>query len=223
MDPLNQTLSFQAGEELKLRDWSNIRRGWSQRVPQTLLDALANMAVYDTAAESEEGYAAETQQNDEDVSRLRHMLLRLFLPQVRRSQVTGGGVTAHPSPCCAPLLRLSSRHQPCAQGHQVSHHSLTGHHTCLGRLERKPLRLGAGPPDGGAVIPSFKLWSVAFDAGIVCSHNGNRKFGLCVLRLETEQDGAEDQRKDDMEEEEEESDVEMDEERLEPRSDDDDT
>lgn len=45
VDPLNQTLSFQEGEELKLRDWSEGRRGWSQRAPQTLLDALANMDV----------------------------------------------------------------------------------------------------------------------------------------------------------------------------------
>ncbi|XP_028446174.1 serine/threonine-protein kinase Nek5-like [Perca flavescens] len=53
VDPLNQTLSFQEGEELKLRDWSEERRGWSQRTPQTLLDALANMdvhSVYNTAA-----------------------------------------------------------------------------------------------------------------------------------------------------------------------------
>uniref|UniRef100_A0A096LPN6 non-specific serine/threonine protein kinase n=1 Tax=Poecilia formosa TaxID=48698 RepID=A0A096LPN6_POEFO len=46
------------GEELKLKDWSKERKGWSQRTPQTLLDALANMAVssaYSTAAEPSEG------------------------------------------------------------------------------------------------------------------------------------------------------------------------
>ncbi|XP_014858173.1 PREDICTED: serine/threonine-protein kinase Nek5 isoform X2 [Poecilia mexicana] len=58
VDPLNRTLSFQEGEELKLKDWSKERKGWSQRTPQTLLDALANMAVssaYSTAAEPSEG------------------------------------------------------------------------------------------------------------------------------------------------------------------------
>ncbi|XP_044071779.1 serine/threonine-protein kinase Nek5-like isoform X2 [Siniperca chuatsi] len=61
VDPLNQTLSFQEGEELKLRDWSEVRRGWSQRTPQTLLDALANMdvnSIYNTAVAAEQGEAA---------------------------------------------------------------------------------------------------------------------------------------------------------------------
>ncbi|XP_040912645.1 serine/threonine-protein kinase Nek5-like isoform X2 [Toxotes jaculatrix] len=61
LDPLNRTLSFQEGEELKLSDWSEVRRGWSQRVPQTLLDALGNMDVnstYSTAAEAEQGEEA---------------------------------------------------------------------------------------------------------------------------------------------------------------------
>ncbi|KAG7456515.1 hypothetical protein JOB18_042158 [Solea senegalensis] len=56
-DPLNKTLSFQEGEELKLRDWSEERKGWSQRTPQTLLDALANMdvnSIYDTVVETEQ-------------------------------------------------------------------------------------------------------------------------------------------------------------------------
>ncbi|XP_072253507.1 serine/threonine-protein kinase Nek5-like [Leuresthes tenuis] len=56
VDLLNQTLTFQRGEELKLRDWSKVRRGWSQRTPQTLLDALANMdvvSVCSTAVEAE--------------------------------------------------------------------------------------------------------------------------------------------------------------------------
>uniref|UniRef100_A0A3B4UFP3 non-specific serine/threonine protein kinase n=2 Tax=Seriola dumerili TaxID=41447 RepID=A0A3B4UFP3_SERDU len=60
-DPLNRTLSFQEGEELKLRDWSEVRRGWSQRTPQTLLDALGNMdvdSVYSTAVEAEQGEEA---------------------------------------------------------------------------------------------------------------------------------------------------------------------
>lgn len=58
VDPLNRTLSFREGEELKLRDWSEVRRGWSQRTPQTLLKALANMdvnSVYSTAVETEQG------------------------------------------------------------------------------------------------------------------------------------------------------------------------
>nr|XP_033469655.1 serine/threonine-protein kinase Nek5-like isoform X2 [Epinephelus lanceolatus] len=61
VDPLNQTLSFQEGEELKLRDWSEVRRGWSQRTPQTLLDALANMdvnSVFNTVVEAEQGEEA---------------------------------------------------------------------------------------------------------------------------------------------------------------------
>lgn len=57
LDPLNQTLSFQEGEELKLRDWSEARRGWSHRTPQTLLDELANLDINNSAAidESEQG------------------------------------------------------------------------------------------------------------------------------------------------------------------------
>ncbi|KAM3862214.1 serine/threonine-protein kinase Nek5 [Diretmus argenteus] len=66
VDPLNQTLSFQAGEELKLRDWSvgqevEVRKGWNQDTPQTLLNALANMdvsSIYNTAAESGQGEEA---------------------------------------------------------------------------------------------------------------------------------------------------------------------
>ncbi|KAK5889812.1 hypothetical protein CesoFtcFv8_013395 [Champsocephalus esox] len=61
VDPLNRTLSFQEGEELKLRDWSEGRRGWSQRTPQTLLDALANMEVnsnHSTAVIEEPGEEA---------------------------------------------------------------------------------------------------------------------------------------------------------------------
>ncbi|XP_049449978.1 serine/threonine-protein kinase Nek5-like isoform X2 [Epinephelus fuscoguttatus] len=61
VDPLNQTLSFRVGEELKLRDWLEVRRGWSQRTPQTLLDALANMdvnSVYNTVVEAEQGEEA---------------------------------------------------------------------------------------------------------------------------------------------------------------------
>lgn len=56
VDPLN----FQEGEELKLRDWEEGRRGWSQRTPQTLLDALANMdvkSVYSTVVDAERGAA----------------------------------------------------------------------------------------------------------------------------------------------------------------------
>ncbi|XP_015821288.1 serine/threonine-protein kinase Nek5 isoform X2 [Nothobranchius furzeri] len=54
VDLLNQTLSFKEGEELKLRDWSKERKVWSQRTPQTLLDALDNMdSVYSTVAEAE--------------------------------------------------------------------------------------------------------------------------------------------------------------------------
>lgn len=58
VDRLNQTLTFQEGEELKLRDWSEVRRRWSQRTPQTLLDAMANMdviSVHNTVVETEQG------------------------------------------------------------------------------------------------------------------------------------------------------------------------
>ncbi|XP_030642456.1 serine/threonine-protein kinase Nek5 [Chanos chanos] len=44
-DPLNQTLSFQAGEELRLKDWSRVTEEWAQGAPQTLLNALAHMDV----------------------------------------------------------------------------------------------------------------------------------------------------------------------------------
>ncbi|KAM6934584.1 serine/threonine-protein kinase Nek5 [Xenentodon cancila] len=56
VDLLNRTLNFQEGEEFKLRDWSEQRREWSQRTPQTLLDALMNMDVNSvTAVEAETG------------------------------------------------------------------------------------------------------------------------------------------------------------------------
>ncbi|XP_048834125.1 serine/threonine-protein kinase Nek5 isoform X2 [Brienomyrus brachyistius] len=59
MDPLNQTLTFQAGEELKHREWIGVganavaaegpevvrRKGWGKEAPRTLLGALANMEV----------------------------------------------------------------------------------------------------------------------------------------------------------------------------------
>ncbi|XP_028991548.1 serine/threonine-protein kinase Nek5-like isoform X2 [Betta splendens] len=58
MDPLNQTLSLQEGEQLKLRDWSAVRKEWTQRTPQTVLNALANMnvnSIYNTVMEAETG------------------------------------------------------------------------------------------------------------------------------------------------------------------------
>ncbi|XP_069388796.1 serine/threonine-protein kinase Nek5 isoform X2 [Paralichthys olivaceus] len=63
--PLSHTLSFQEGEELKLRDVLEERRGWSLRTPQTLLDALANMdvhSVYATVAEKQGEEAAARRQ-----------------------------------------------------------------------------------------------------------------------------------------------------------------
>ncbi|XP_042350746.1 serine/threonine-protein kinase Nek5-like [Plectropomus leopardus] len=69
VDPLNRTLSFLEGEELKLRDWSEVRGGWSQRTPRTLLDALANMdvnSVYNTAVEAEPGEEAARRRQWED-------------------------------------------------------------------------------------------------------------------------------------------------------------
>ncbi|XP_034549503.1 serine/threonine-protein kinase Nek5-like isoform X2 [Notolabrus celidotus] len=63
VDPLHQTLSFQQGDDLKIRDWSEeARRGWSQRTPRTLLEALGNMDVNsgcDTAVEAEAGEEEE--------------------------------------------------------------------------------------------------------------------------------------------------------------------
>ncbi|XP_034042833.1 serine/threonine-protein kinase Nek5-like [Thalassophryne amazonica] len=61
VDLLNQTLSFQAGEELQVRDWTEMRRAWSRRTPQTLLDALAHMtfaSVCSSVAEAEHGMEA---------------------------------------------------------------------------------------------------------------------------------------------------------------------
>ncbi|XP_022062151.2 serine/threonine-protein kinase Nek5 isoform X1 [Acanthochromis polyacanthus] len=69
VDPLNQTLSFQEGEELKLRDWLEVRRGWSHRTPQTLLDALANMevnSIYNTTVEAEEDQEAAVRRQWDD-------------------------------------------------------------------------------------------------------------------------------------------------------------
>lgn len=60
VDPLNRTLSFQEGAQLKLKDWLQGRRGWSNRTPQTLLNALGNMdinSVYNTAVEAGQGAA----------------------------------------------------------------------------------------------------------------------------------------------------------------------
>ncbi|XP_036396730.1 serine/threonine-protein kinase Nek5-like [Megalops cyprinoides] len=54
-DPLNQTLTFQAGEELKQRNSTRgERKGWGQGAPNTLLSALAEMevsSVYPTMSE----------------------------------------------------------------------------------------------------------------------------------------------------------------------------
>ncbi|CAL8371183.1 unnamed protein product [Arctogadus glacialis] len=57
----NQRLSFQEGEELRHRDWSmgegrqgQVRRGWSERLPETLLDALAGMDVSLAGGDEEE-------------------------------------------------------------------------------------------------------------------------------------------------------------------------
>ncbi|XP_040004454.1 serine/threonine-protein kinase Nek5-like isoform X2 [Xiphias gladius] len=72
LDPLNRTLSFQEGEELKLRDWSEARRGWSQRIPQTLLDALANMdvnSIYNTAVEAEQEPKKSNKEGEEAAGR----------------------------------------------------------------------------------------------------------------------------------------------------------
>ncbi|KAM9709941.1 serine/threonine-protein kinase Nek5 [Menidia menidia] len=55
VDPLNQTLTFQRGEELKLRDWSKARKEWSQKTPRTLLVALANMDVNSVCGTPVEG------------------------------------------------------------------------------------------------------------------------------------------------------------------------
>lgn len=66
MDPLNQTLTFQAGEELKHREWIGVeakavaeedpgavrRKGWGKEAPRTLLGALANMEVSSTCTMS---------------------------------------------------------------------------------------------------------------------------------------------------------------------------
>ncbi|KAG7277698.1 hypothetical protein CRUP_024518 [Coryphaenoides rupestris] len=63
-DLLNQCLSFQAGEELRHRDWwvgeggwGPARRGWSERAPETLLEALAGMDVSLAGGDEEEEQA----------------------------------------------------------------------------------------------------------------------------------------------------------------------
>lgn len=60
VDPLNQTLIFKEGEDLKLMDWSEIRRGWSQRTPHTLLDELMKMDVNNTLVEAEQGESLDS-------------------------------------------------------------------------------------------------------------------------------------------------------------------
>ncbi|XP_035770510.1 serine/threonine-protein kinase Nek5-like isoform X2 [Neolamprologus brichardi] len=58
VDPLNRTLSFQEGAQLKLKDWLQGRRGWSNRTPQTLLNALGDMdinSVYNTVVKAGQG------------------------------------------------------------------------------------------------------------------------------------------------------------------------
>ncbi|RVE58504.1 hypothetical protein OJAV_G00209840 [Oryzias javanicus] len=56
----------QEGKKMDLEEWFRVRRGWSMRCPQTVLDALADMdvnSVYHTAAEAErEGGAAGRRQ-----------------------------------------------------------------------------------------------------------------------------------------------------------------
>lgn len=96
---LNQTVSFLEKEKLKLRDWSERRKGWSHRTPQTLLDALARMevnSVYSTAVEAEGGAA----------SSCHHAAVKITLSdcpplplQVRRQWVAGGGRSSYRKLC----------------------------------------------------------------------------------------------------------------------------
>ncbi|XP_061578856.1 serine/threonine-protein kinase Nek5-like [Cololabis saira] len=56
MDLRNRTVNFQERDELKLRDWSELRREWSRRTQQTFLDALVHVDVNSvTAVEAETG------------------------------------------------------------------------------------------------------------------------------------------------------------------------
>ncbi|KAG7467277.1 hypothetical protein MATL_G00151560 [Megalops atlanticus] len=83
-DPLNQTLTFQAGEELKQRNCPGARvglaegptrgerKGWGQGAPNTLLNALAEMevsSVYPTMFEPGLAGAAEEEGEAEGVRR----------------------------------------------------------------------------------------------------------------------------------------------------------
>lgn len=60
VNPLNQTLSFKEGKDLKIKDWSEIRKGWSHRTPHTLLDELMKMDVNDTLVEAEQGESLDS-------------------------------------------------------------------------------------------------------------------------------------------------------------------
>ncbi|XP_072300237.1 serine/threonine-protein kinase Nek5-like [Eucyclogobius newberryi] len=96
-DPLNRTLSFEAGEQLQLGDWLERRKGWSQRIPQTLLDALGNCTI-------------QTEQGEEEVARrqwtegAQNALLEA-LNQAELQDSTFGSVTAE----IAKLKQLATR------------------------------------------------------------------------------------------------------------------
>lgn len=99
---LNQTVSFLEEEKLKLWDWSERRKGWSQRTPQTLLGALARMevnSVYSTAVEAEGGAAPSCHRTAVKITLSDCCPPPTPPPQVRRRWVAGGGRSNYQKLC----------------------------------------------------------------------------------------------------------------------------
>ncbi|XP_028819776.1 serine/threonine-protein kinase Nek5 isoform X2 [Denticeps clupeoides] len=61
VDPLNQTLSFQAGEELRHTEMG--RRAWGKKRPETLLNVLKDLTIYSTLSAERGSDTEEEGQN----------------------------------------------------------------------------------------------------------------------------------------------------------------
>ncbi|CAL1581768.1 unnamed protein product [Knipowitschia caucasica] len=94
IDSLNQTLSFEHGQQLQLCDWLEQRRGWSQRVPETLLGALDNMEVMTATAWTQHTEQGEDEEFRRHWTKGIHKSLLEDLEQAAVLQSTLGSVTA---------------------------------------------------------------------------------------------------------------------------------
>ncbi|KAM6970594.1 serine/threonine-protein kinase Nek5 [Aplochiton taeniatus] len=205
IDPLNQALSFQEGEELSHRDWSMAgegegpshrdwsmagegeghgaegRKGWPQKAPQTLLNALAQMDVSSVCTTMDAPGEGKTGGRDEDGA-----------PLERRQWSDGAPKTLLNALALAELT------------------STLDSHTSELFIE---METGEVKSKGGTVEEKRQ------------SEGESKDDTVEEEKRQTEEEGKGGtvEEKSQSEEEVEDSDVEVDEERLEPRSDDEDT